>query len=168
MSFLLLDLLVGMEYAKYFKKNIIEFFQEVYGDKVNFVHQTSSFIEGILLEQNTASEKGIYANCEDGVITIAVLKSGNLEYCNHFKYKDSKDIVYYTLFVMNELYLNPESTPLTIWGELDIKSDAYLQLFKYIRDIKFGSRPSSMVFSYNFDEIDEHQMFNTLSTYFCE
>ena len=149
-------------------EKIENFFIELYGDKVNFSHQTSSFIEGILNEQNTSSEKSIYTNCEGGIISIAVLKSDKLEYCNQFTYNNSQDIVYYTLFVMNELYLSPENTPLTIWGDLDINSEAYLKLFKFVRNISFGTRPSELKFSYHFDEIHDHQLFSTLSTYYYE
>ncbi len=149
-------------------RDLENFFIDLYGEKVNFSHQTSSFIEGILNDQNTSSEKSIYANCEGNTISIAVLKSGKLEYCNQFNYNNSQDIVYYTLFVMNELYLNPENTPLTIWGDLDIKSEAYLELFKFVRNVNFGTRPSELTFSYHFDEIDEHQLFSSLSTYYYE
>lgn len=148
-------------------KAITKLFSELYDDKVSFTHQTSSLISGVVNAQDTKSEKSIYINCEEEVITILVLKSGQLEYCNQFMISNNHDIAYYTLFVMNELYLNPESTSLTIWGELDVKSDAFLQLFKYIRNVKFGSRPKQLTFSYNFDAIEEHQLFSTLSTYYC-
>ena len=149
-------------------KTLQSFFSELYGDKVTYVHQTSSFIEGILAYQNISTENKLFINYEHSTLTIIVLKAGKLEYCNQFKATKDEDLVYYTMFVMNELYLNPETTLLTLWGDMEIKSDAYLQLFKFIRNVKFGKRNKSIKFSYNFDELNEHQLFSTLGTFYCE
>ncbi len=150
-------------------KELVEWFKNNYPAKeVKFVHQTSAFIEGVLKNSTSSSAKSIYINCETNILTIIVLHNGNLEYCNNFSYSTPQDVVYYTLFVMNELFLSTESTPLVVWGDIDIKSPAYLNLYKFIRYINLGEKPKTLTYGYVFDEIEENALFNTYNIYHCE
>lgn len=148
---------------------IIEWFKNLYpGKEVKFIHQTSAFIEGVLHNSKSSSEKSIYINCEGGNLTIAVLNNGKLDYCNNFNYSTAQDIVYFTLFVMNELYLSTESIPMTIWGDINLKSTTFLNLYKFVRYIDLGEQPKTLTYGYVFDEIEENALFNTHNIYHCE
>ena len=149
--------------------DLINWFKTMYPAKeIKFIHQTSSFIEGVLHNNQSNTKKSIYINCEGNTLTIIVLNNGELDYCNNFQYSTSQDIVYYTLFVMNELYLSTESTPMTIWGDVDLKSTTFLNLYKFIRHIELGEKPKTLTYSYVFDEIEENALFNTHNIYHCE
>mgnify|MGYP003685655691 CR=1 FL=1 len=148
---------------------VIAWFKNLYPAKeVKFIHQTSAFIEGVLHNNKSSSEKSIYLNCEGGCLTIAVLSNAKLDYCNNFQYSTAQDIVYFTLFVMNELYLSTESIPMTVWGDINLKSTTFLNLYKFIRYIDLGEKPKTLTYGYIFDDIDENALFNTHNIYHCE
>ena len=150
-------------------EELMTWFKGMYPAKeVKFIHQTSSFIEGVLHNNKSSTPKSIYLNCEGNTLTIAVLNKGQLDYCNNFQYATAQDIVYYTLFVMNELYLSTESIPMTVWGDINLKSTTFLNLYKFIRFIDLGEKPKTLTYSYAFDEIDENALFNTHNIYHCE
>jgi len=148
---------------------LVDWFKRMYPSKeIKFVHQTSAFIEGILHNNQSSTAKSIYLNCEANTLTIAVLSNGQLDYCNNFHYSTAQDVVYFTLFVMNELYLNTETTPMTVWGDVTLKSNTFLNLYKFIRHINLGEKPKTLSFGYIFDELEENSLFNTHNIYHCE
>lgn len=150
-------------------QELVDWFKKKYPNKeVKFIHQTSAFIEGVLHNNKSSSTKSIYINCEGDTLTIAVLNNGQLDYCNNFQYSTAQDIVYFTLFVMNELYLSTESIPMTVWGDINLKSTTFLNLYKFIRYIDLGEKPKTLTYSYVFDDIEENALFNTHNIYHCE
>jgi hypothetical protein len=150
-------------------QELVNWFKEMYPSKeVKYIHQTSAFIEGVLHNKKPTTTKSIYLNCEGSTLTIAVLNNGQLDYCNNFQYSTPQDIVYYTLFVMNELYLSTESTPMTIWGDINLKSTTFLNLYKFIRYIDLGEKPKTLTYGYVFDDIEENALFNAHNIYHCE
>ena len=150
-------------------KDLVNWCKTMYPAKeVRFIHQTSAFIEGVLHNNKQTNSKSIYINCEGNTLTLVVLNNGQLEYCNNFQYETPQDIVYYTLFVMNELYLSTESIPMTVWGDMNLKSNTFLNLYKFIRYIDLGEKPKTLTYSYVFDDIEETALFNTHNIYHCE
>jgi hypothetical protein len=150
-------------------KQLDEWLCSTYPNKtLTFIHQTSAFIEGIYRNSEFNNEKHLFINCEGETLTICLMKNKQLEYCNNFTFNTPQDVVYFTLFVMNELYLNTENIPVTIWGDLTKDSPIFIQLFKYIRNITLGSRPKNLTYGYVFDEIEENTLFNSLNITTCE
>jgi len=150
-------------------KKIIEWFNQKYpSKKVKIVHHTSPLIEGVLLSGNNKQDLSVVINVENQYMTILVKRSKNLEYCNSFNYISPEDFVYFTMFVMDQLQINPEVVPVTIFGEITPDSVLYKKLYKYIKNISFGDKPSSLHFGYYFDEVFDHKFFDLYSMHLCE
>ncbi|MBY0425731.1 MAG: DUF3822 family protein [Cytophagales bacterium] len=135
--------------------------------KLNLVHHTSSFLEGIMRETSGDTECGVYANIENDLLTLIVKKGNTIEFCNNFIFKTNEDILYYQLFVLEQLKLNRSTTPITYWGNVDQESGLFLLLSTYIRQIEVGVRPSMIFYSYVFDELPEQRHFDLLSMKLC-
>ncbi|MDX2189014.1 MAG: DUF3822 family protein [Bacteroidota bacterium] len=150
------------------ESKLIEWFKRKYPQKnVELLHHTSLMIEGALNNQQSKSEKQVYINVENKFFTIIVKKKGSLEFCNNFAYQTPNDFLYFVLFVYDQLGLNPENVPLILAGNISKNSELYLRLYKYIRMIQFGNKPSYMSFGYKFDEIGDHEYFELYSSYLC-
>lgn len=134
--------------------------------KVNIIHHTSSFLEGVMRETSGDHETGVYANIENELLTLVVKKGNNLEFCNNFHYKTNEDILYYILFVLDQLKLQ-KNTTITSWGNIDFDSQLFSLLTTYIRNIEIGSRPNMFFYSYVFDELAEQRHFDLLSMKLC-
>jgi hypothetical protein len=151
-------------------KKIMDWFSAQYpGKLITFVHHTTPFIEGILYDKKAEADKAVYMHVENNFFTIVVKNnSKGLEFCNSFYFSTPEDFVYFTMFVYHQLSLNPEKVPVTIFGEITHESELFRKLYKYIRNINFGDKPSSLSFSYQFDEIFDHKFFDLYSMHFCE
>lgn len=148
---------------------IIDWFKQQYvNHKIDIVHETTPFIEGVLGVHNHEKEKSVYIDVEKDHIQILVFKNRSLEYSNVFDYSTSEDLAYYVMFVFNELKLNPETTATTIWGHVDYDDGAFSRLYQYIRNINIGERPNNLSFSYDFDEIEEQRYFSLFNLHLCE
>ena len=150
-------------------KNLIEWFRLAYPAKpIKIFHHTSSFIEGLFLNRNHKEDKSMFLYVESNLITIVIAKSKSLEFCNSFAFTTPDDFIYYVMFVIDQLKFNVELNTVTVWGDLLPDSPMYKKLFKYIRNVSFGTKPGSIYFGYNFDEIFDHNYFDLYSMHLCE
>lgn len=148
-------------------KDVIGWFINRYPQKtLKVVHHTSPLIEGIM--SSGSQERALFIHVENNFLTILVKKNKMLEFCNSFHFFSPEDFVYFTMFVFDQLELNPETTPVVLWGEINHDSPLYKQLYKYIRHVTFGNKPSSLYFGYHFDEIFDHRFFDLYSMHLCE
>ncbi|MCU0416140.1 MAG: DUF3822 family protein [Cytophagaceae bacterium] len=150
-------------------KDLKKWFEDRYPTRsVQFIHHTASMIEGILLQPSVSElTPTVYIQVEQYFLTIVVKKGDQLLFCNSFGFSSSEDFVYFVLFVFDQLQLNPETVPVKIWGEITPDSDSFSKLYRYIRHISFGDKPSSLRFSYQFDDIFEHRYFDLFSMHLC-
>jgi len=132
-------------------------------------HFTSPLIENlIILNKNQDDDFVIFAHVRKSWFDLLVLSGKKLIFINSFKYKAKEDFVYFLIYVMDQLNLNPEKTSLTLVGDISKISSLYELTFKYVRNVNFGKRTQDYDFSYVFDEFPEHFFFNLLNLQRCE
>lgn len=150
-------------------RKIIDWFSNQYpGKKIQVVHHTTPLIEGVLFDETTAQKRSMYVHVERKFLTILVKNEKSLEFVNNFYFTTTEDFLYFVLFVFDQLKLNPETTPVTVFGEISPDSPVYRKLYKYIKDLRFGDKPSALRFSYQFDEVFDHRFFDLYSMHFCD
>ncbi len=150
-------------------RRLVEFFRKAYpGKSIQVIHHTSPLIESIILSQPHTDDRSIFLYVEKDLVTIIITRSRTLELCNIFNFTTPEDFVYYLMFVIEQLKLNPDKNPITIWGDILPDSDIYKLLYKYIRNISFGNKPSSLYFGYYFDELFDHSFYDLYSMHFCD
>lgn len=150
-------------------KKIVDWFYAQYpGKKLQVVHHTTPLIEGILYDEKTRQKRSMYIHVEKKFLTILVKNEKTLEFVNNFYFTTTDDFLYFVMFVFDQLKLNPETTPVTVLGEISPDSSVYRKLYKYIRELSLGDKPSSLQFSYQFDEVFDHRFFDLYSMHFCD
>jgi len=131
-------------------------------------HHTSSLIESLLLQnKNRDAEETVFVNIRNSWFDIIVLKGNNLLYSNSFKYQSKEDFIYFLIYVLEQLNLNPEKIDVTLLGEILKLSSIYEMTYKYVRNIRFGKRNNAYQFSYVFDDMPEHFYFNLIHLQQC-
>ncbi|MEJ8801904.1 DUF3822 family protein [Pontibacter sp. H249] len=135
--------------------------------QVQFVHQTSALTKSILMQADRTARK-IYAFIERNYVTVLVAGPAGLEFCNIFHYLSPEDFIYYVVFVMQEMKLNPEQETITVWGDITHDSTLFSTLQKYIRNVKLGKKPADVEYSYKFQDLFEHRYFELYSMHLCE
>ncbi|TAH26309.1 MAG: DUF3822 family protein [Cytophagales bacterium] len=150
-------------------KKIISFFEAAYlGKKLKVVHHTSSLIEGIMVQHTSKNLKEMYVFVEKDQLTVVLKTNRNLEFCNTFYFTTPEDFVYYVMFVAEQMKFNPEKDEVIVWGDLMPDSPLLKKLRLYMCHIKFGNKPNSLYFGYNFDELMDHNFFDLYNLHLCE
>jgi hypothetical protein len=61
-----------------------------------------------------------------------------LKFCNRFAYKTPQDLVYYVLFAMNELEIEPDEIILRVNGNITEQSEDFELLNQYLPNVKIS------------------------------
>ncbi len=100
-------------------------------------------------------------------IDIIVTLGNALKFYNSFSYSSSEDLIYYILFVLEQLQLNPDQVAVTFFGEIDKTSSHWMLASKYIRNLRMGLRSDAIGYSYGFDRLPAHQYVSLFNQYLC-
>ena len=144
-------------------ENLIREFDPIFPEKQLF-HISTVLIDSIWMNyknQLTGTRLYIYVREED--FNLVIFDKNQLIYNNAFYFKAPEDFIYFIIFVMEQLDLNPEEVPVTLMGAIDRNSPLFVLLYRYIRNIEFASRNEVRKFSYVFDDLPEHQYYPLLT-----
>ena len=131
-------------------------------------HFSQAILTGLSLQMKTDIGHQMLLNIHDNSIDIVVTENKKLILMNTFSWQTNEDILYYTLFICEQLELNPEKIPLTVTGEIDADSALYTFLYKYIRTIVFPEKPSSLLNIFNDSGLPFHKYSTLYSFSLCE
>lgn len=130
-----------------------EWLNEMYSNSsISYNHFTHC-----LLEEIGSNFEALHCYIDtDSICIIKKADEQHLAFANTFKYKTAQDMLYYILFVIDELQLTPKDTELFVWGELDSNSKEVKTLRKFIGKVTTGTRSKDLLYAYQFDQ-EPHQ-----------
>jgi hypothetical protein len=135
---------------------------------VRYFHHVTPFIENGLMEHGAKGSKTtVLVNLYGGYADIVVTGGGRMLLCNTFPWKTEQDLVYFILYIYEQLKLQGEETPLVISGELKKDSSTYDLLKNYIKKVNFERRNDHFIYSYTLNEIDHHWFTNLYNIRLC-
>jgi hypothetical protein len=132
-----------------------------------FHHYASPLIESVLLNNKNRDENIITVHVHLSGFEITVTSRNKLIFYNTFSYKSTEDFLYYLLFTMEQLQINPETAPLVFAGSAERSSAIYLATQKYIRNISFAERTGNFTFTDKFEEIPAHFYYILFNQHLC-
>jgi len=148
-------------------RRLAPWLRATHGAEARLLPQASGLLAGLLHQRGpAAAPRQLYLSLADQQLTAVVL-GPQLEFCNVFRVSTAEDVLYYAILVMQELDLNPDQDPVTIWGELTGDSATFQLLSTYVRQLRFGARPFGLEYFYYLNEIAEHRHFDLFSLAFC-
>lgn len=132
-------------------------------------HNLFPLIENALKHNlNHPSRCQIHLNFFRDYFEIAVIDGAKLRNCNIFNYQNERDILYYVLYIFDQLKLSSEESEIVIHGHLPQVSPVYHLLKKYIRKTSFARYESVFQHSYTFNQVPDHYFSSLLNIYKCE
>lgn len=134
--------------------NINNYFFEKYGS-FNYYHSITVVLKAIFEKEKYSLPK-MHLHFQGNHFDCVILKNGELQLCNTFMYNTPEDFIYYTLFCMEQLKLDPETLPVFLYGNIDLEDEIYKIAYKYIRHIEFATTNSGFP---NFDVRHAHRHF---------
>lgn len=132
-------------------------------------HHSSVLIESMLMQnKNIEGDNRIYIHVRKGWFDILLFEGGRMLFYNTFDFKVREDFIYYIIYAIEQLGLNPETVRLILLGEIMKVSALYDISYKYVRHIEFAPRNSGYDYSYVFHDIPGHYYLNLLNLQQCE
>jgi len=107
------------------------------------LHYTQALLSGLSIQTNIDSGKQMWLNIGSSKIDIVVSENKKLLLMNSYLWEKNEDILYFTLFVCEQMEMNPEKFLLTLTGEIEEGSSLYQLLRNYIRNISIPDSPLS-------------------------
>ena len=132
-------------------------------------HNLFSLVERALKEnKNFPDRKQVHLNLFRTYFELVVLSGTKLQLCNQFTYSGENDVIYYVLYVFDQLKLSQDTTELVFHGWFK-QADPMYQTFKqYIRKTVFARPTSIFNYSYTFNQLPDHYFTTLLDLYKCE
>ena len=150
-----------------FPDNLEKILSEIYPGVIIKSHLGAMTEILLISTKNLPVAKRIYVNVRSAYLDLIILEGKKLLFCNSFGYRSKQDFIYFIIFVMEQLNINPEEIELIFSGKIDKKSDLFDIAYKYVRHIDFQPLPDNYSFSYVFNEIPAHMFFGLIHSPLC-
>ena len=139
---------------------------EAHVSNFNWSHFAFPLLESIFLTVKQEAE--LYLHIQYNRFDVVYVENKQLKFFNSFNYQSVEDLIYFLLYVMEQLNLDRESIPVQLIGEFDEKSAIYEILFKYIRNVSIGERPQAVNYSQVISSLPQQQYYTLFNQYLCE
>jgi len=126
------------------------------------------FVKGILRKHSRLIARQVFINVHPGFFEITVIQGVRLLYLNTFKYSAPADVLYYVIFVLEQLGFVPSEEKVTLMGDITEGSVIYTQLKMYCESLQFVEKPDELKFGEAFSEVSLHNYFVLLNVPICE
>jgi hypothetical protein len=126
------------------------------------------FVKGILRKHSRIIARQIFINIYPGFFEITVIQGLRLVYLNAFRYSAPSDVLYYVIFVLEQLGFIPSEENVTIMGDISENSTIYTQLQMYCDSVRFTEKPEGLEYGEVYEKIPMHNHFILLNIPGCE
>ncbi len=127
------------------------------------------FVKSIIHRKySQIGSRQVFINIYRGFFEITVIQGQRLLYLNAFKYAAPSDVLYYVVFVLEQLGFVPSEEKITLMGDITYSSIIYAQLEMYCESLKFVEKPDMLQYGAAFTGIALHNYFILLNIPICE
>ncbi|MFZ4563253.1 MAG: DUF3822 family protein [Bacteroidales bacterium] len=135
---------------------------------IKIVHFSSVLIESIWINyKNRINSNRVFIHIREKLFDLMIFDGRQMSYFNTFPFQNSEDVVYYLIFVLEQLNLNPEHIPLVLLGNVEKGSGLFELLAKYVRHVEFGRRNESFKYSYILNQLSPQAYYPLLNFFSC-
>lgn len=113
--------------------------------------------------QSPRSGHEVFLHLRQSSMSVTVFDRQNLLFYNAFQFKQSSDVLYYTLLAFEQFRLSPADTQLTITGHLLEDSEVYRLLQRYFSRLRFGTLRDSFQLPVSALKLPPHYFFDLYS-----
>lgn len=123
-------------------------------DSFVYNHYSSIILEKVKLNEKNTTTPSLYLNININHMEITYFVKNKLVFYNRFDFNTKEDVMYYLLFTIDQLKLNPEEIPIVITGNISEDDDNYKIIYKYIRNVSI----------FNSEINQENKFYNSLKS----
>ncbi|MFY0629691.1 MAG: DUF3822 family protein [Flavobacteriaceae bacterium] len=122
--------------------NINNFLFQNFGE-FEYKHHSTLLVQKLVSVSNANSSFYIHVN--ESFFDIVVINEQKLTFYNSFEFTSKEDFIYYTLFTLEQLKIDPDTIQVTLLGDINDQSELYQIAYKYIRNCHFLKVDTSIV-----------------------
>ncbi|MEO8774316.1 MAG: DUF3822 family protein [Gelidibacter sp.] len=136
--------------------NINNYLFEIYGE-FEYKHASTILLEQILNKEEGSIDDKMYINVEPFHFEMVVVKKGQIQLFNTFEYFTKEDFIYFILFSVEQLKLDPENLIVKLTGPIAKNDVLYQLLYTYIRYVEFDAPSKTYSYSDTIEVNSKHQ-----------
>ncbi|UOK41799.1 MULTISPECIES: DUF3822 family protein [Flavobacterium] len=114
--------------------NVNNFLIDQFGS-FDYKNVNTVLVSRLLELSKNKEEKQVYIHFQETHFEIVITHNLKLLLYNSFEYKTPEDFVYYLLFTLEQLQLNPETVSVFMLGKISEKDPCFEIAYRYIRNI---------------------------------
>lgn len=123
-------------------------------DNIDFFHSAQPFLNTI----ETTKEATIHLNLNAGNLEIAVMNGDSLQFYNLFDAAVDEDVLFYTLFTMEQLNLDTNKVSVRCYGDLLPKTKVFQTLKKYVRYVNTAMKNEEFLANYTLHKLEKCEL----------
>ncbi len=116
--------------------NVNNFLFQNFGE-FEFKHHSTLFIDEVLKQKEQFKDNAIFVNVSYANMDVVILKNREFNLYNSFFYNTKEDFIYYVLFCIEQLELDPNELTLYFSGNIINDYEIYKISQDYIKNIEF-------------------------------
>jgi hypothetical protein len=128
---------------------------------------TITVLSRLMLLSEELVKENVILSIHANYIEVIVKQDQKLLLANQYYIKTQEDVLYYTLFILEQYQLNPLTVNITVIGNLDATSILLTSLKKYIKNIRLGLGQKTINWS-AITGMPQHFNYTLLNRLFCE
>lgn len=114
--------------------NINNYIYELFGEFI-FKHHGTVMVQSLLNEKISSKAPMCYVHISEQQLDITVISNKKLLLFNNFDFTTKEDFLYYLLFTMEQLRLDPEIVQLRLFGDVEEGDHLYSLCYDYVKHI---------------------------------
>ena len=142
--------------------------QEVWFTGSTSGSSSAALIQGLLSLNRSGQVRQVYLNSWGNYFDLVILQGAKLLYFNTFRQQAAEDLVYYVIFVLEQMGLVPGEEKITLLGDISIGSEAVNLLAQYIDSLEFAVPDDNARFSPALADAPYSKYFTLFNLPFCE
>lgn len=114
--------------------NVNNFLIDQFGS-FDYKNVNTVLVSKLLNLSRNKEEKQVYIHFQETHFEIVITHNLKLLFYNSFEYKTPEDFVYYLLFTLEQLQLNPETVSVYLLGKISEEHPCFEIAYRYVRNI---------------------------------
>jgi len=128
----------------------------------------AALIQGLLKDNAHILKRQVFINIWRHSFDIVIIQGTHLQYYNTFQRQTPEDLLYYVIFVLEQLGFIPAEEEVLLMGEISPDDADYKLLYQYVKYLEFVNLNSLADFSPVFSGVLVHQFYTLFNLPFCE
>jgi len=116
--------------------NINNYLFDRYGT-FQYYHSMSVLLKAFLSTEKYSREPKVFIHVLEDAFDLIILTNGELTLGNTYSYKTPEDFIYYVLFSLEQLKINPDTVRIQLCGAILENDSRYQALYQYVRNVSF-------------------------------